>query len=49
MGVPDSILKRHPFPGPGLGIRVIGLVDEFRLHTLRVADEIFINCLRKKY
>jgi len=48
MGVPDSILKRHPFPGPGLGIRVIGLVDEFRLHTLRVADEIFINCLREE-
>ncbi|MFA5067891.1 MAG: glutamine-hydrolyzing GMP synthase [Candidatus Izemoplasmatales bacterium] len=46
LGVPESIVKRHPFPGPGLAIRVIGEVTKERLDTLREADDIFISLLR---
>ncbi len=47
LGVPDEILGRHPFPGPGLAIRIIGEIDEERLEILRQADRIFIEELRK--
>lgn len=40
LGVPDSIIERHPFPGPGLAIRVLGEVTEERLKVLREADWI---------
>lgn len=40
LGVPDSIRYRHPFPGPGLAIRVLGAVTKERLKTLREADWI---------
>jgi len=40
LGLPDAIVWRHPFPGPGLAIRVIGAVDAARLTTLRAADAI---------
>jgi len=40
LGMPEAIVGRHPFPGPGLGIRVIGDVTEERLHVLREADAI---------
>ncbi len=40
LGVPDSIVDRHPFPGPGLGIRIVGEVNRPRLETLRHADRI---------
>jgi len=40
LGLPDAIVWRHPFPGPGLAIRVIGAVDRDRLATLRAADLI---------
>ncbi len=40
LGVPDGIVVRHPFPGPGLAIRVIGEVTKERLKTLREADWI---------
>lgn len=45
---PDDIIKRHPFPGPGLSIRVIGEVTEERLSVLREADHIFISYLKEK-
>lgn len=45
---PDDIIKRHPFPGPGLSIRVIGEVTEDRLAILREADHIFISYLKEK-
>ena len=47
LGVPDDILNRHPFPGPGLGIRIIGEIDEERLEILRQADRIFIEEIKK--
>ncbi|ODS31965.1 MAG: GMP synthase [Candidatus Scalindua rubra] len=43
LGLPDEIIWRHPFPGPGLAIRIIGEVTEDRLEILRYADEIMIN------
>ncbi|GAB4268273.1 MAG: glutamine-hydrolyzing GMP synthase [Opitutales bacterium] len=46
LGLPAHILYRHPFPGPGLGIRVMGEITEDRLHILRQADAIFIEELR---
>jgi len=46
LGLPDSIVWRHPFPGPGLAIRILGDVTEERLALLRDADAIFIEELR---
>jgi len=47
LGMPGEILGRHPFPGPGLAIRIIGEVTPAKLDTLREADEIFISGLKK--
>lgn len=44
--LPDAILWRHPFPGPGLAIRVLGEVTRERVQKLQEADAIFINSLR---
>ena len=47
LGLPDEWVWRHPFPGPGLAIRVIGEVTPERLKTLRAADAIVIEELRR--
>ncbi|MBI4405059.1 MAG: glutamine-hydrolyzing GMP synthase, partial [Deltaproteobacteria bacterium] len=46
MGVPEPILGRHPFPGPGLAVRILGPVTEDRLDLLRRADAIYIEELK---
>jgi GMP synthase (glutamine-hydrolysing) len=46
LGLDDAILMRHPFPGPGLAVRVLGEVTEERLAVLRRVDAIFIQELR---
>jgi len=43
LGLPEDIVWRHPFPGPGLAVRIIGEVTEARLEILRAADEILID------
>jgi len=47
LDTPGHILKRHPFPGPGLGIRIMGEVTKDRIHVLQKADKIFIDELKK--
>jgi GMP synthase (glutamine-hydrolysing) len=47
LGLPEFILKRHPFPGPGLAIRLLGAISKEKLEILKEADEIFIESLRK--
>lgn len=47
LGLPEEWVWRHPFPGPGLAIRIIGAVDEQRLTTLRAADKIVIEELHR--
>jgi len=46
LGIPEDILWRHPFPGPGLAVRVIGELTKERLDILRRADAIFLEELR---
>eukprot|EP01066_Platyproteum_vivax_P003152 Platyproteum_vivax@DN14043_c0_g1_i1.p1 len=46
MGLPHDCVWRHPFPGPGLGIRIMGDVTRTRANTLRQADAIFIEEIR---
>jgi len=47
LDMPAEILNRHPFPGPGLAIRIVGEVNPEKLKRLREADEIFISGLKK--
>ncbi len=47
LGLPESIVWRHPFPGPGLAIRIMGEVTAENLETLRQADAIFIDEIKK--
>jgi len=46
LGIPEDILWRHPFPGPGLAVRVVGELTKERLDILRRADAIFLEELR---
>lgn len=46
LGIPAHMVDRHPFPGPGLGIRILGEVNKEKADILREADDIFIKELR---
>ena len=48
LGLPPKIIKRHPFPGPGLGVRVLGEVKPEYVELLQLADDIFIDELHKQ-
>src|SRR3990170_460501 len=43
LNIPEDFIERHPFPGPGLAVRIIGYVSKEKLDLLREADEIFLN------
>ncbi|BBJ28522.1 glutamine-hydrolyzing GMP synthase [Athalassotoga saccharophila] len=47
MGLSDTFVSRHPFPGPGLGVRILGEITREKVEILREADDIFVNVLMK--
>ena len=47
LGIPEAMLFRHPFPGPGLGIRILGEITEEKVRLLQDADAIYMNALKK--
>lgn len=47
LGLPQELIGRHPFPGPGLAVRILGDVDQEKVRLLQAADEIFISELRE--
>jgi len=47
LSMPEEILGRHPFPGPGLGIRILGEVSAERVRILQEVDAIFVQALKK--
>lgn len=47
LGIPANLLGRHPFPGPGLAIRILGEINAERIRILQEADDIFIQKLRE--
>ncbi|MDI9338760.1 MAG: glutamine-hydrolyzing GMP synthase [Alphaproteobacteria bacterium] len=49
LGIPDEFLYRHPFPGPGLAIRIIGDITPDKIAMLQDADAIFIDLLKKHH
>ena len=48
LGLPSRLLDRHPFPGPGLGIRIIGEITPRKVAILQEVDAIYINALRQE-
>ena len=48
LGLPDKLINRHPFPGPGLAVRILGEVNHAKVSILQDVDRIFIDELNKK-
>ena len=46
LGIPEHLIGRHPFPGPGLAVRILGAITPEKVHVLQEADHIFIQGLR---
>jgi len=47
LAIPSSFLKRHPFPGPGLGIRILGEITREKIRLVQEADDIYIKTLQR--
>ena len=47
MSIPEQILERHPFPGPGLAIRILGAITREKVRILQEVDAVFINGLKE--
>ncbi|MCR4920415.1 MAG: glutamine-hydrolyzing GMP synthase [Bacteroidaceae bacterium] len=47
LGMPEHLVSRHPFPGPGLAVRILGAVTREKVRTLQEADDIFVRGLRE--
>ncbi|MEA2070337.1 MAG: glutamine-hydrolyzing GMP synthase [Asgard group archaeon] len=48
LNLPDELITRHPFPGPGLAVRILGKITKEKLQTLKEADDIFIQELKER-
>jgi GMP synthase (glutamine-hydrolysing) len=46
LGIPDDLVNRHPFPGPGLAIRILGEITEERVKLLQDADDVYVKALK---
>ncbi len=46
LGLPDNLLERHPFPGPGLAVRILGEINHIKINILQEVDYIFLDELR---
>lgn len=47
LGLPDEIIDRHPFPGPGLAVRIPGIITKEKVKILQLADDIYVTELKK--
>lgn len=47
LGIPDDLIQRHPFPGPGLAIRILGDITEEKVDLLQRADDIYVKALKE--
>lgn len=47
LGIPDEMIQRHPFPGPGLAIRILGEITEEKVRLLQEADHIYVKALKE--
>lgn len=47
LGIPEDMISRHPFPGPGLAIRILGEVTEEKVKLLQAADDIYVKALKQ--